>query len=135
MVIKRVFLSLFFVVVCAFPAIAQETVETVEKKEYAFGIIVEASEQGIILEEYNLTAEDDILVNYDIDENIQLENIASLDDLKKGAEVSIEYKQTSYSKSITSIYKENTESLFEELGGVDSEDIYESDEIIVEEEE
>ena len=73
---------------------------------YSYGTIVRASASEIVLSEYDLATDGDIEVTYKVDSKIEMENIKSLDEIKAGDNVDIDYVEKDGAKTAVYIAKE-----------------------------
>ena len=112
--VKKIFLKgftrniIFLVsILAAVTASSQTTVSqnTALDISAAFGTVISITSSNLVLYEFNFEEKKDVNQLYFISENVELDNIKSLKEIKKGNEISIEYKEEDSRRIITYINK------------------------------
>ncbi|HSV43926.1 MAG TPA: hypothetical protein VLJ10_05160 [Candidatus Bathyarchaeia archaeon] len=96
------------------PQVAEPQAALEQEVDYSWGTVVQASVEGITLEQYNYETEGYDQVSYIVAGDISLENIAALTDLKVGDEVEVGFVIKDDKKVAISLYLEVLDEDWEE---------------------
>ncbi|MEW5894753.1 MAG: hypothetical protein AB1650_03180 [Candidatus Omnitrophota bacterium] len=77
-----------------------------EEMDYSWGTVVEISGQRLVLDEYDYETETNVQVTYEIDSNVEFENIESLEDVQQGNEVEVGFVEHEGQRIVLSLYLE-----------------------------
>lgn len=93
------------------PQVAEPPVAPEQEVDYSWGTVVQATAEGITVEQYNYETEGYDQVSYTVASDISLENIAAITDLKAGDEVEVGFVIKDEKKVAVSLYLEVLEDL------------------------
>jgi len=92
------------------PGLAQDTMQEEEYEgdltEYSYGTVVRVEAGNLVLSEYDIETDQDIEVSYVISDDIELENIDSMSDVKAGDDIDLDYIEKDGVKMAVYIAKE-----------------------------
>lgn len=74
---------------CSVPGIS--LAQEVEELEYSWGKVSSVSSEQIVVTEYDYDADKEVDVTYTLDPEVELKNVESLEDIKVGDSVEIDY--------------------------------------------
>ena len=75
--------------ICSGISLAQEEAE--EELDYSWGIVSTISSNQIVITEYDYDSDEEVNVTYTLDPKVDLKNVESLEDIKEGDSVEIDY--------------------------------------------
>jgi hypothetical protein len=96
---------------------AVEPVAPAEDINYSYGVVVSATANQIVLLEYDYDRDEEVQVVYTVDKSTELNNIGSMDQLKKDDNVEVYYKEANGQKMATSLEKEEIPAEEDIVGG------------------
>lgn len=74
--------------------------------QFSYGTVVTASTTSMKISEYDFETDTSEEINYDVAADVKLENVNSIDDIKQGDEVEIEFVMKNGKRTAVSIYVE-----------------------------
>lgn len=124
----KLFLALAVLTLVSIPAgMAQESGDL----DFSYGTISKITGNDIVLRSYDYEKGEEVEIAYEIDSQIVLEDVGSVEDLHVGDDVDVEYVEVDGKKTIKSLYKASITEIEEEAEEME-EDVEEMEEDVEE---